>query len=375
MRATGPLHRYFIFNKAREAVPFQFNSAKRIFPLLHSHHLLAKPRNQMKDFNGRKPFDDDHPLPIVGSQLNERTDIHHFNEFDLMTNPQLLQKVHQLRPSPEYVGVRTGYKMPVAGWLKMGGTWKFSRAYSDCRRHNALATWQERNMTPRFMTAPRVCPGGPRNRFEGKLRYTAIQLAKLVWAIDSGRLNPNEVITMYALRQAGLLAENQIVWPGIVIVAGSVTKLLYPIHLELQCATARAIQLLEDAGGSFLSCYVSIDGIHQELNPQDYPTFMDQQLPDRRTLELRETNPSRRGFLSQWYADEAKYAHPDAGRRQAHYVRPPTGRDFPATVEEYEQVKHHQKWHLNQAGTGTVLPWHVYGSTDMTKRTSGRLSP
>jgi ribosomal protein L15 len=374
MRATPTSLRYFTFNKTREAVPFQYNPAKRIFPLLHSHNLLARPRNQLKDFNGRKPFDDDHPLPVVGSTLNERTDDHDFNEFDLLLNPQLLQRARQLRPTPEYVGQTTGYKNPVAGWLKIGGTWKYSRAFNDCRKKYAMASWQERNMTPRFMLAPRVCPGGPRNRFEGKLRYSTVKLSKILWALDSGRLNPNEVITMFSLRQAGVVAEHEVVWPGFVLTSGTVTKLQYPIHLELQCATARAIKLIEDAGGSFLSCYVSVDGIHQELNPQDYPTFMDQHLPDRRTMELREISPSRRGFLSQWYADEAKYAHPDAGRRQAHYVSPPTSRDFPATVEEYEQVKHHQKWHLNQPGTGTVLPWHVYNTTDLQKRTTGRLS-
>ena len=373
LKVTSASRRYYLFSKAREGVPLAFNPAKRIFPLLHSHNLLAKTRNQLKDFNGRKPFDDDHQLPVVGSTLNERTDAHHFNEFDLTVNPQLLVGPEQLRPSPEYVGARTGFLMPVAGWLKVGSTWKYSRAYNDCRRHVAKATWQERNMTPRFMLAPRVCPGGPRNRFEGKLKYSRIQLTKIIWAMDNGRLNRNEVITLYALRQAGVVAEKEIVWPGFVVVAGSVTQLKYPIHLELQCATTRAIQLIEEAGGSFLSCYVSVDGLHQELNPQDFPTFMEQTLPDRRTLELRETNPSRRGFLSQWYADEAKYAHPEAGRRQAHYVKPPTPRDFPATVEEYEMVKHHQKWHLNQPGTGTLLPWHVYNTTDLQKRSAGRI--
>ncbi|XP_050340860.1 LOW QUALITY PROTEIN: uncharacterized protein LOC126767374 [Bactrocera neohumeralis] len=248
--------------------------------------------------------------------------------------------------------------------MKIGGSWKYSRSYNDARRGFAKGQWQERKMTPRFMLAPRVSAGGPRNRYEGKAVFSRLPLMKILWAVDSGRLNPNEVITLYQLRQARIIADWEVVWPGFVLLAGDVEKVPYPLNIELQNASAKTIKLIEEAGGSFTSVYMTHEGLYQEMNPEQFPTFMEQELPEHKGSESFATNPRKRGWLSQWYEDESKYAHPDAGRRSSHYVRPSTQRDFPATVEEYEMVKHHQKWHLNQPGTGTVLPWHSYNTTD-----------
>jgi len=257
--------------------------------------------------------------------------------------------------------------------MKIGGSWRYARSYNDQRKGYAKGTWQERKMTPRFMLAPRVSPGGPRNRYEGKAVFSRLSLDKLLWAIDSGRLNPNETITLYHLRQASVVAEREVVWPGFVLLSGSVEAVPYPLHIELQNASARTIQLIEEAGGSFTSVYMTHEGLYQELHPEEYPVFTDQDLPEQKGLESFAANPRKRGWLAQWYEDESKYAHPAAGRRHAHYVRPPTERDLPATVEEYEAVKHHQKWHLQQPGTGTVLPWHTLGTTDVAKRSTGLL--
>ncbi|CAD2212647.1 ribosomal protein L15 containing protein [Angomonas deanei] len=257
--------------------------------------------------------------------------------------------------------------------MKIGGSWKYARSYNDARKGYAKGQWQERKMTPRFMLAPRVSAGGPRNRYEGKATFSRIPLSKILWAIDTGRLNPNEVITLFHLRKANVIGDGEILWPGFVLLAGGVERVPYPINIELQNASARAIKLIEESGGSFTCVYMTHEGLHQELHPEQYPLFVEQDLPERKGLESFATNPRKRGWLSQWYEDEGKYAHPDAGRRLSHYIRPPTARDFPATVEEYDIVKHHQKWHLNQPGTGTVLPWHSYGTTDVLRSTSGVL--
>ena len=158
-----------------------------------------------------------------------------------------------------------------------------------------------------------------------------------------------------------------------VLLAGNVERVPYPLHVELQNASAKAIQLIEEAGGTFTNVYMSHEGLYQELHPEQFPTFLEQDLPERKGLENFATSPRKRGWLAQWYEDESKYAHPEAGRRHAHYVRPPTDRDFPATIEEYELAKHHQKWHLNQPGSATVLPWHHLNTADMARRSAGRL--
>lgn len=68
-----------LFHPARENVPFHFNPIKTIFPLIYSNNLLAKPRNNWQDFEGRKPFDEDHPLPVVGTKLSELSSTHKFS--------------------------------------------------------------------------------------------------------------------------------------------------------------------------------------------------------------------------------------------------------------------------------------------------------
>ncbi|EKG07647.1 hypothetical protein TCSYLVIO_001227 [Trypanosoma cruzi] len=370
---TPLLQRYRLFHPCRENIPLHMNPAKSIFPLINSNNLLAKPRNNWQDFSGRKEFDEDHPLPVVASRLNERTTQHKWSHWDQYLNPQITQSVRDLTPTPEYVGMRSGHNMIKMGWMKIGGSWKYSRGYDDRRRVFARGQWQERKMTPRFMLAPRVSPGGPRNRYEGKLVFSRLKLSKLLWAIDTGRLNPNEVITVYHLHEAGVVAECEIVWPGFVLISSGVSRVPYPIHIELQNASAESIRLIEEAGGSFTGVYMTHDGLYQELHPEEYPVFPEQEFPERKGLEGLATNPAKRGWLVRWYEDEGKYAHPEAGRRYSHYVRPPTERDFPATVGEYEMVKHHQKWHLNQPGTGTLLPWHSYNTADLLKRSAGRV--
>lgn len=373
LRATQTTRRYRLFYPVRQNIPFHSNSIKSIFPLIYQNNLLAKTRNSWQDYQGRREFDEDHPIATTGGRLSERTYTHKFSHWDQYVNPQLTASWLDVRPTDEYVGQRSGHNVIKMGWMKIGGSWKYSRSYNDSRHGYAKGTWQERKMTPRFMLAPRVSAGGPRNRYEGKAVFSRLLLKKVLWAIDTGRLNPNETITLYHLRRANVIAEREIVWPGFTLLAGDIESIPYPINIELQNASARAIRLIEEAGGTFTCVYMTHEGLVQELNPELYPIFMDQELPEPKGLESFATNPSKRGWLAQWYEEESKYAHPEAGRRHSHYTRPPTDRDFPATVEEYELVKHQQKWHLNQPGTGTVLPWHHYYTSDLTRRQTGKL--
>ena len=153
------------------------------------------------------------------------------------------------------------------------------------------------------------------------------------------------------------MAPWEVVWPGVKLLAQDLDTLSRPLHIELQQASARAVELIERAGGSFTCTYMSPQGMFQEIFPEEFPIFTDQHMPDRASFESASANPEKRGYLAKWYEDVSKYADPTAGRRLSHFVEPPVDRDFPATLEEYDKVKHHQKWHLGQPGTGTVLPW------------------
>lgn len=366
--------RHRLFHQVRQHLPFSTHSIKDVFPLIYENNLLAKTRNSWKDFQGRREFDSDHSHPVLGTRLNERTTTHKWSHWDQYINPQVTHSWKNLTPSEEYVGPRSGHNVIKIGWMKIGGSWKYSRGYNDARKGFAKGSWQERKMTPRFMLAPRVSAGGPRNRYEGKACFSRISLSKVLWAIDSGRLNPNEVITLYHLREAKVISEREIIWPGFVLLAGNVESLAYPINIELQNASSKAIKIIQEAGGSFTTVYMTHEGLYRELHPEQFPAFVEAELPEKKGLINFATNSQKNGWLSKWYEEENKYAHPSAGRRASHYVRCPHERDFPATIEEYERVKHHQKWHLNQPGTGDILPWHSYNTTDLAKRSTGKFA-
>ena len=211
-------------------------------------------------------------------------------------------------------------------------------------------------MTPKFVSLPRLGAVNPDSRWQGKLQFVDLKLSKIIWAIDCGNLNPNEVLTLNILVDAGVLKQTDIVWPGVNLVYDLKSELKYPVHIELQNAEPKAVAAIERTGGTFTGTYMSLDGLQQEMEPENFPVFSDQHMPDRPGFTQLASNPRVRGFLSQWWEDEGKYAHADAGRRLSHYKAPPHRRDFPATYEEYERVKHTQKWHFGQSGTGTELP-------------------
>ena len=344
-----------------------------MFPLIYSNNLLAKPRRRTQDFQGVREFDDQHKLPRHDTEYISKSKTQHYSAHDLFLNPQLINHQLMLLKTPEYVGPRTGFLYSMSGWHRPGSNWKESGNYRVNRGGKRKATWDERHVTPRFMMAPRVCPGGPQTRHEGKLQYYPVSLTRILWAIENGSLNPNEVITINALVRSGCLREPVVMWPGIKLVTNGVKGLNRTLHFELQSASKQAIKAVEMAGGSFTATYLTPRGFHQELYPEQYPTFPDQPMPEKHSFDHVHGVPQQRGYLSQWAEEEGKYAHPDSGRRLSHYAQPPQARDFPATAEEYEQVKHHQKWHMGQAGTGTVLPWHFMNTYDMARRTTGKL--
>ena len=356
LRNTRVSARWASFEQARSAWGLDANfEMKSMFPLLHSGHLLPKALRSYRDYQGRKEFDEDHPLPVMPSKSNVFSDHHDWTVWDRYLNPQLISDFYDLPPTPEYVGPTTGRLIAQVGWRPVGGSHRYSA--SNTHRKYKPGEWAERHMTPKWAIVPRIAAIHPDSRWQGKLQFVDLSLSKIIWAMDTQRLNRNEVITLNILVRAEVIPESDVVWPGINLVYDLKKPLKYPIHLELQNADPEAINAIETAGGTFTGTYMSIDGIYQEMKPEEFPAFQEQNMPDRPGFHSLASNPRVRGFLSQWYEDEGKYAHPDSGRRLAHYVKPPTDRDFPATYDEYERARHQQKWHLGQGGSATILPF------------------
>ena len=358
MRYRQPL-RTFHFNPARETKNVHYRvRARAAYPLLHSGSTLGKWNRSEQHYHGRKGFDnEDHPIPVLGVRSSEFSHQHVFHDWDRYLNPQLIQCSHDLPPPPEYMGKNTGKLSDSAGWMRVSGSWKFTDTLGKWARESDKGMNHVERMAPKWMTVPRIAATHPDSRYEGKLQYTELPLSKILWAVDCGELNPNEVITLNLLREAQVITDHDVIWPGLKLVHDGCGALRYPINVELQNATPEAIAAVENAGGTFTATYLSTEGLYQEMHPEEFPTWMEQQLPERDSFEQVYSDPRNRGYLVDWHEEEGKFAHSGAGRRLSHYVAPPKARDFPETFEEYERVKHHQKWHLNQPGTGTILPF------------------
>lgn len=335
--------------------------ANSLYPFLNKQNnslYFSQQAVRGEEYQGRVAPDSDHQLPVQTSKSTVNSQHHEWTSWDKFLNPQLITSADDLKPNEQYMGPRTGVYFANIGWKRVGSGWTYKNRYRQKVQKwwkNRWA-WQEKPTSPRWKAVPRIGDFNPQQRYVGKLQYSEVKLSQIIWAIDIGKLNRNEVITLWHLKECGVVPEEEIIWPGAKLVDDGVTP-RYPISLELQNGSPEAIQKIEDAGGSFVSAYLSLDGLYQTLHPEEYPTFIDQHLPDRMGMTQVAMSDQARGYLCRFYENEAKYAHPEAGRRLSHYIRPPTDRDFPATFEEYERVRHHQKWHLNQSGTGTILPF------------------
>ena len=357
---TPDLLRPVIFSPARDRAMLPFNKITQMFPLIYENNLSFKAGRGFPYYHGPQPVDpDNHPAPNISRYMVTASRIPFYSPLDQQLCPSLIQKT-TLRPTEQFVGPRVGVYFPRFGWVRQGTSWRLGKGYITKykrKRYNYLGKWLEVNMTPRWKVAPRIGASGPGARWRGRLMYTNLPIKKLLWAFENGSLNPNERITLFHLVEAKVLAPWEVIWPGVKLVAEELDTLQIPIHIEMQQATSKAIELIEKAGGSFTCTYMSPQGMYDELFPEEFPMFHDQHLPDRLAFESASANPKKRGYLTKWLNESSQFANPSSGRRYSHYVEPPTGRDFPSSMQEHDRVRHHQKWHLGQPGTGTVLPW------------------
>lgn len=349
--------------QVRQRAALHALNVRSMYPLIGGNNLLPQIVRHYEDYQGRRAVDSDHDLPVLSSKRasNYLSTHHVWTNWDKKLNPQLISGPDTLRPQDEFVAPRSGNYLPHVGWMRIGGSWRFKNKLTK-QRNKLYARdyqWLETNVTPRWRAVPRIGDINPQARYAGKLEFLDLPLSKVIWAIDSQRLDRNAVITLWSLREAEVIREEEIVWPGVRLVDDLPrdAKLRYPVSLELQSGSVDAIRRVEKAGGSFVSAYMSIDGLYQTMHPEEYPVFIDQHMPERMGMQNVAVSDQARGYLCRWFENQAKYADVRAGRRLSHYVAPPTDRDYPATWEEFSRVQHHQRWHLNQSGTGTVLPF------------------
>jgi large subunit ribosomal protein L15 len=124
----------------------------------------------------------------------------------------------------------------------------------------------EGGQTPMFKRIPKLRWTNRRN----KLRYKYINLEKLQYFIDTGRIDPTSgTITLYTLKQCGMV--NTIKWPGVKLLARGYENFTAKIDIEIPKASKSAIAAIEKAGGSIRSVYYNRRSLLLLLRPHKYP--------------------------------------------------------------------------------------------------------
>ena len=325
------------YQRVLRKVPSLFKrKAHTVYPLIYSNNMLSKYHISMRNYQGDQPYDTSANGMFLNGQspvfreLRAYVNQYKYSDWDKFLNPQLYNNHEAVTPTPEFIPWTRGKYNPILGWLRPGGTNKFSNIVRGARKNKNLylgsPVVEGQFGKPVILSVPSVGPYGPEYNYEGKLSYVELPLSKVVWMIDIGRLNRNEVITLKTLLDKRVLREEEMVWPGVCLTAAPGLRLRYPVHLELQRATPAALEAVEGSGGGFVAAYLAPEALHAELAPHRCPAFADQHLPDQRSLHAAHGQRAERGFLAQWHSPRA---HPAAAGATPTTRPPPRGPTTP----------------------------------------------
>jgi large subunit ribosomal protein L15 len=117
-----------------------------------------------------------------------------------------------------------------------------------------------------------------------------INLGTIQMYIDMGRIDPNKVITMRELMEAGLFKANA-VQNGVKLLSNGKEHLTSPIQIDISRASAQAIDALEAIGGQVTTVHYNRLALRQLLRPQK---FVDA------PVKLARPPPKWQSYYSSW---------------------------------------------------------------------------
>lgn len=98
-----------------------------------------------------------------------------------------------------------------------------------------------------------------------RVEYTALNLGRLQFFIDAGRVDAAQPISMRVLVEAGVLKRNAVLPHGVKLLADGAEALSQPITVELADASAAAVAAVEKAGGKVYKVYFNDLGLRVHL--------------------------------------------------------------------------------------------------------------
>jgi large subunit ribosomal protein L15 len=117
-----------------------------------------------------------------------------------------------------------------------------------------------------------------------------INLGTIQMYIDMGRIDPNKVITMRELMEAGLFKANG-VQNGVKLLSNGKEHLTSPVQINISRASAQAIDALEAIGGQVTTVHYNRLALRQLLRPQK---FVDA------PVKLARPPPKWQSYYSSW---------------------------------------------------------------------------
>eukprot|EP01147_Barroeca_monosierra_P005405 gene5405-7142_t len=148
----------------------------------------------------------------------------------------------------------------------------------------------EGGQTPFYRRQPKHGFHNPNSR-----TFDPVNLDDISSAVEAGKIDPNQTITMKILKDAGLIGRQ--VKHGVKLLARGKEKLATPIEIEVSRASKTAIEAIESVGGSITTVYFNQRTLQALLKPHRFNKPQAQARPRGKDLEYY-SDPAVRGYLS-----------------------------------------------------------------------------
>lgn len=151
-----------------------------------------------------------------------------------------------------------------------------------------------------------------------------INLGTVQMYIDMGRIDPNKVITMRELMEAGLFKANA-VQNGVKLLSNGKEHLTSPVKISISRASAQAIDALEEIGGQVTTVHYNRLALRQLLRPQK---FVDA------PVKLARPPPKWQSYYSSW--NKRGYLNPAVQMRE--WLNNSSNMKGPELQDKFEEI-------------------------------------
>lgn len=134
-----------------------------------------------------------------------------------------------------------------------------------------------------------------------------INLNKIIYYVNMGRLDPSKTITMKCLHEAGVFNTATF---GVKILARGAENLNFPLNIQVTDASEGAIKAIKENGGNILCQYKTRLLMREAIHPEKFPFKLRDPLPASRVVRhmerIRERGAEVEYRVPEWMQEELK---------------------------------------------------------------------